>query len=81
MSITSGIVHSNLPISCDTVPLPQHPAAKLSSCFFPIRPTYDQQLEKEIFLKKFVTIIFFFYLKSYDDIIIVIARLQDLARF
>lgn len=60
MSITSGIVHSNLPISCDTVPLPQHPAAKLSSCFFPIRPTYDQQLEKEIFLKKFVTIIFFF---------------------
>ena len=46
MSITSGIVHSNLPISCDTVPLPQHPAAKLSSCFFPIRPTYDQQLEK-----------------------------------
>ena len=81
MSITSGIVHSNLPISCDTVPLPQHPAAKLSSCFFPIRPTYDQQLEKEIFLKKFATIIFFFYLKSYDDIIIVIARLQDLARF
>lgn len=81
MSITSGIVHSNLPISCDTVPLLQHPAAKLSSCFFPIRPTYDQQLEKEIFLKKFVTIIFFFYLKSYDDIIIVIARLQDLARF
>ena len=81
MSITSGIVHSNLPISCDTVPLPQHPAAKLSSCFFPIRPTYDQQLEKEIFLKKFVTIIFFFYLKSYDYIIIVIARLQDLARF
>ena len=81
MSITSGIVHSNLPISCDTVPLPRHPAAKLSSCFFPIRSTYDQQLEKEIFLKKFVTIIFFFYLKSYDDIIIVIAGLQDLARF
>lgn len=81
MSITSGIVHSNLPISCDTVPLPQHPAAKLSSCFFPIRPTYDQQLEKEFFLYKFVTRIFFFYLKLYDDIIIVIARLQDLARF
>lgn len=81
MSITSGIVHSNLPISCDTVPLPQHPAAKLSSCFFPIRPTYDQQLEKEVFCKSLLQESFFFYLKLYDDIIIVIARLQDLARF
>ena len=65
MSITSGIVHSNLPISCDTVPLPQHPAAKLSSCFFPIRPTYDQQLEKEFFFVKVCYKNLFFFISSY----------------
>ena len=36
----------HLPISWATIPVYQHPRARLMSCLRPVLPTYDEHLEK-----------------------------------